>query len=540
VDTEAGVKVVRVCGKRGSSNFGRHGAFGNGLKCTKFILWKENKDSMECLSSLTKVLKVPAKTFAFAGTKDKRGVTTQWVTAFRVHPNRLAGINNTAIGWRVGNFHYVADSLQLGQLLGNRFTVVLRKITAGGEDINRAVESLKARGFINYFGMQRFGTSADVMTHDIGCAMLKNDWPRIADLLLLPRPGDHGPISRARTLYAETRSVSRTLAIMPMRCHIERSFLGGLKDFGETQISTAFCRIPRLMRMMYLHAVQSLIWNRAVSRRLREYGLKPVVGDLVFDQEKAKHVVHRHQSKNRGKSKAKEKPKPEGEDSTDQPDQPKISNETLTVLKEEDLSRFTIHDVVLPLPGMDIIFPEHKSHADYLEIMGELGITLEEFDHKFVDFSLHGSYRKILCIPADLTWEIVHHDDPIQPLSLTDLDLLDGKSMEGSTTGRFKSLKLSFNLDTASYATMALRELTRTDTSSGYYASLTAGGGVEGEGEDEIGELEGEAGFLESFDDAETGEQRGARDGELPENEETTEPAAAHDEASEAQQGQKS
>lgn len=32
---------------------------------------------------------------------------------------------------------------------------------------------------------------------------------------------------------------------------------------------------------MYLHAYQSLIWNKVVSRRVKEFGLRVLPGDLV-------------------------------------------------------------------------------------------------------------------------------------------------------------------------------------------------------------------------------------------------------------------
>lgn len=38
---------------------------------------------------------------------------------------------------------------------------------------------------------------------------------------------------------------------------------------------------------MYVHSYQSYIWNTMVSRRLRQFGLKPVVGDLVITEETA-------------------------------------------------------------------------------------------------------------------------------------------------------------------------------------------------------------------------------------------------------------
>ncbi|KAK6175832.1 hypothetical protein SNE40_014215 [Patella caerulea] len=55
----------------------------NRPKYCKFVLYKENKDTMDTISLISKNLRVNTNLFQYAGTKDKRAKTTQEVTAFK-------------------------------------------------------------------------------------------------------------------------------------------------------------------------------------------------------------------------------------------------------------------------------------------------------------------------------------------------------------------------------------------------------------------------------------------------------------------------
>jgi len=62
--------------------------------------------------------------------------------------------------------------LGLGNLMGNRFSILLRFTEESDEIINENIEKLKESGFINYYGLQRFG-SMDIKTHQIGKTIMQ-------------------------------------------------------------------------------------------------------------------------------------------------------------------------------------------------------------------------------------------------------------------------------------------------------------------------------------------------------------------------------
>ncbi|KAJ2129569.1 multisubstrate pseudouridine synthase 7, partial [Coemansia sp. RSA 788] len=197
----------------------------------------------------------------------------------------------------------------------------------------------------------------------------------------------------------------------------------------------------------------SFIWNHAVSERIRVFGTKGAVpGDLVIVASDFSDNVH-------AKSKA-----PEEE-----------ARVVPVLVTEENASDYSIYDVVLPLPGWDVRYPEHQVKNVYEELMAKDGLSPSGLaKHPLKEYRLAGAYRHFLIKPRDFMYEWMRYNDDALPLARSDSDAIEGKhDPESIEFGQNVALKLKFDLPPSAYATMLLRELMRTETAAGYQTQLS-------------------------------------------------------------------
>ncbi|GFT37905.1 pseudouridylate synthase 7 homolog [Nephila pilipes] len=409
-----------------------------------FILYKENKDTMDAINAISSFLRVQPKTFSYAGSKDKRGKTSQLVSAHKIFPGKLLNVNKKFNMVRVGNFAYKNEQLKLGDLLGNRFIIILRQLEGDPDIIKEAIVSLSTKGFINYYGMQRFGTSS-VPTHSIGRLLLRLQWEEAIELILTPKSEDDEELQSAKKVWKETKDAKLALKNRRLKTNIEGKLLKGLAEAHEKDFCNAFNAIPRNMRLMYIHSYQSYIWNRIVSKRIKEYGLKVLKGDLV-QKESDVLIDNCEEDKEENNKKA-------------------ILESMVKVISEDEVEKYNISDVLLPLPGHSVAFPNNEIKNWYDDILKEDGMDWDNFDSKIKSLSLSGAYRKLVVIPDDVKWEIIPYDDVTKPLVLSDLDILQNVTEPViPESGLYKALKLEFRLPPSAYATMAIREISKQST----------------------------------------------------------------------------
>lgn len=366
-----------------------------------FHMYKVNRDTAEAIQMVARCLRCSPKMFSFAGTKDRRAVTVQAVTAYHISIEQMhSAIINPQ--WdssvKVSNLRYVKERLSLGCLQGNHFRICIRYVVAGAEPVIRtAVESLRDTGFVNFYGLQRFGTR-NIKTYEIGAELLRERYRETVHLILgltavtpqatpitTTSPADHftettsSPSSSTKIIHSnkingaveaddsallcangkdgeqhsvcfeqepcevqngvvdeapptkesgrelmcdsdqdaerespeikklkcsntnETPSlpaegvivknwkqafsvhnnVMLALKLLPKHLYLERQLLESLLR-RPTDYLGALQTLPKNTLTLYIHAVQSVIWNQVASFRLKCFGKTPRVGDLIY------------------------------------------------------------------------------------------------------------------------------------------------------------------------------------------------------------------------------------------------------------------
>ncbi|KAF4637626.1 hypothetical protein G7Y89_g446 [Cudoniella acicularis] len=447
-----------------NQNRGRIGWEELGGQYLHFTLYKENKDTMEVVSSLARSLKVKPRDFNFAGTKDRRAITTQRMSVYRQKAPDMAKLNNNMMrNVRIGNFKHEKHSLELGELEGNQFIITLRdchfpgeaglnegqRLELGNRIVGNSIEQLQANGFLNYFGLQRFGTFG-VGTDEIGKKILQGDFEgAVWDILSYTQDSleaalnpeaylssedqiNRDDIDRAHAIWAwkTTGKMTTVVEMLPRRFSAENALvrkfaLDKAPLLRKPDFLGGLLQIPRNLRTMYVHAYQSLVWNKVVTERWKRHGFNIVQGDLVLLETPAASAA---------------KIKDEYDENGEIVVHPSVGDTALTqddvfqraralTAKEARSGEYSIYDIVLPLPGFDVDYPQNDIGDFYKEFMGSDaggGLDPANMRRPQKDFSLSGGYRKMMAqIGQDATFELKSYVEDTKQLVETDLERLE-------------------------------------------------------------------------------------------------------------------
>lgn len=261
---------------------------------------KVGRTTLDVLLDISRDLHISRKRMGFAGMKDKKAVTRQWICISNMDSKeqfeQVESIQNQIHNTQFLKIIRSQKKLRMGQLNGNKFKILIRDIeNPKGSAIiaNNVLKSLEKTGVPNYFGWQRFGKPR-TNTHLVGKALVENNLKEAVRLYIgnpYPEEGDEAKI--ARSTYDDNQ-IAKSLELMPSSMRYEKMMLKELikeerkkeKDnLDDESYKKAIHSLPKPLQRMFVHAFQSYLFNEAISKRVAMGINEYVEGDIIMDNE---------------------------------------------------------------------------------------------------------------------------------------------------------------------------------------------------------------------------------------------------------------
>ncbi len=182
-----------------------------------FELKKTNLTTNQSISKVADILKIPLKSIGYAGTKDKKAITTQLISIKTKRELKNFHINKPNL-----KLTYLGTNnkpLSLGDLQGNHFKIIIRNIEKKPTKIN---------SIPNYFDQQRFSTN----NKEIGEFIIKKDFKSTIKLL---KENNHPNLLQHLKKYPT-------------------DYVGAIK------------KINKRILLLYIHSYQSFLFNELLSQ----------------------------------------------------------------------------------------------------------------------------------------------------------------------------------------------------------------------------------------------------------------------------------
>jgi tRNA pseudouridine13 synthase len=244
-----------------------------------------NWETNHFVSTLARQLSISRKRVTYCGTKDKRAITDQYF-CINIQDNPDIRIKDVEV---LESFR--SDKmLSLGDLMGNKFTI---KVDSNiPEEIlqERIHKSIEKGGFLNYFGIQRFG-SARSNTDIVGKKLVKDGIEAAVKEYLYDSDID---TEEYRVNLGNSWDFAAGFREFPEHLQFERAMLNSLVH--EENYNLAFEALPGNLRMMFIHAFQSRMFNRILDLRksLLEEPFNAIPGDFASPVDNFSNIDESH------------------------------------------------------------------------------------------------------------------------------------------------------------------------------------------------------------------------------------------------------
>lgn len=245
-----------------------------------FALYRLEKwdiGTIEALRNIGKAWKLARERVAFGGLKDRHARTEQVISVRGGPPKDFEGS-----AFRLKYLGRSKEPIGRASFDGNRFEITVRDLKELPD-----LEPLRRWGVPNYFDDQRFGSLRGTGGDFIGRALVKGELERALKLAIASPSGEDRKDARARKILLRDRwgdwsGLARELPPGPERA-IATRLAAHPGAFGW-----AFDLIDQDLRILYVSAYQSWIWNRILSALIR-----PLPGAYEVDYAGGRHAFYR-------------------------------------------------------------------------------------------------------------------------------------------------------------------------------------------------------------------------------------------------------
>jgi tRNA pseudouridine13 synthase len=260
---------------------------------------KTGRNTLDVVLDMARDLHLSRKRMGFAGMKDKKAVTRQWLCISNFEPEQIEEIKDQFHNVEMLKITRNQKKLRIGQLIGNKFRLLIRDVENPDYAAEEALEVLKILetvGTPNYYGWQRFGKPRS-NTHLVGKALVENDLEKTVGAYIgNPHPEEAEWIKEAREAY-DQGELEKSYELMPTGMRYERMMLRELlkeqkkkEVLDDKSYRRAILSLPKPLSRMFVHAYQSYLFNKAVSERVKMGINQFIDGDIVIDPEE--HLIH--------------------------------------------------------------------------------------------------------------------------------------------------------------------------------------------------------------------------------------------------------
>ena len=253
--------------------------------------WETNR----LVRLMSRSMGVSRDRIGFAGTKDKRAVTTQ-LMSFYGTPDMVDKIDLKDV--EIKDVYRGARGIGIGDLIGNDFEITVKDCTMDRTLIKETVDTnteiiRKTGGFPNYFGVQRFGSVRPV-THLVGERLVRGDIKgAVMTYISYSTPEEEQDLQDKRRELEDISKWPELYNTIPSKMSFEKIMVGTMLNDPDNWIA-AIESVPPNLQMMFTHAYQSWLFNEMLSKRM-DAGLPlnmPVEGDIVIPLDANKIPQH--------------------------------------------------------------------------------------------------------------------------------------------------------------------------------------------------------------------------------------------------------